>query len=139
MLKKGNYKGFYKYDKDVLQKAMGVEQTPFVMEIMEMNGNNFFGVVKEAPLGRLRTATITGSIQGSHIKFIKQIPIASTITTSGVRKEYNVKHPRVSYVGSMSNGVYIGSWKVRFFIRITRRGIMVSPTTTGTWEMREVS
>jgi hypothetical protein len=136
MLKKGNYTGFYKYDKDVLQKAMGVEQTPFEMEIIETDGKDFFGTVREEPLGRPRTATITGTTQGDQIKFTKRIPNASTITTSGVRKEYNVKHPRVYYKGSFRDGMYVGTWKVRFFMRITSRGIMVSPTTRGTWGMK---
>ena len=69
----GQYQGFYKYANERINQNLGRQQTFFDIDISEVDGENFYGTVKEEPVGQPGTGTITGLLSADNISFIKQI------------------------------------------------------------------
>lgn len=138
---KGLYKGFYKYDKERIQKIVAHDMTLFHINITEVDGLTFTGEIKDDTNtgGTPGTGTITGVLNGNKIEFTKQMPIASIISADGKIKTLNKKHRKIYYEGRKSGDIFKGTWKIPFGFLLV--GILPIPMakTTGTWEMEKVS
>jgi hypothetical protein len=134
---KGQFTGFYKYDNKFADKLLGREQTFFEIEITEDDGANFYGTVKEEEVGHPGIGTITGIKHGNEISFIKQMPTAGRLGMDGQIKYHNRNHPKLYYSGSYIDDRYVGIWKMKFKIYFEGIVPIITPPSTGTWEMRK--
>ena len=132
---RGKFVGFYKYNNERIQKNLSRDQTFFDIEIKEVDGEYFFGSVKEEPVGQPGIGTINGVMIADKISFIKQMSIAASITREGQSKTYNTRHPKIYYEGYYADNKFKGTWKIKFgFIFVGLLPIPIPPTS-GIWEM----
>ena len=137
----GNWKGFYQYSNEKIQKIVGYTKTDFELYIDKFDGINFSGKVKddEKSGGMKESGEIVGKILNNKISFEKSMPKNSQIINKkGDRKVTNKKHPTIYYFGTLSEDKteIIGNWEFRrklgflfvFFPVIFRPG-------KGTWKM----
>ncbi len=137
----GNWKGFYQYRNENIQKIVGYDKTDFDLYIDKFDGVNFSGKVKddEKSGGMKESGEIVGKILKNKISFEKSMPVNSQIINKkGDRKISNKKHPTIYYFGTLSEDKteIIGNWEFRrklgfllgFFPVIFRPG-------KGTWKM----
>jgi len=116
----GIWLGYYKFDKEVFQKASGFDKTFFTITIQSFNDNNFKGIVIEdiKSGGMEGTGEIIGKIEVGKIFFKKFMPKRLTLYPNGERKYEDEKHPTLYYRGTFSKDKkeINGEWK--FKIRI---------------------
>jgi hypothetical protein len=137
---KGHYTGFYKYNKERIQKIIAHDKTLFFIDINDTDGEKFSGTIQDDinTGGTPGIGTITGKINGDKIFFVKQMPIAAIITND-VQKNFNKKHRKIYYDGIKSDGIFKGTWKLKFgFIFFGLLPILIAETR-GTWEMKKKS
>ena len=134
----GKYKGFYKYDKQKIQKSISHGVTFFFLEITETNGDKFIGTVEDDKNtgGTPGTGVISGELIGDKISFIKQMPIASFVA-NGQMKTFDKKHPKIYYEGVKIDEKFIGTWKIKFGLLMVGLLFLLGAKTTGTWEMEK--
>jgi hypothetical protein len=134
---KGQYTGFYKYDNERVQQKLSRDQTFFDIDVTEVNGEKFFGTLKEEAVGQPGLGSIIGELSGDTISFIKQMNVAAGIKSDGQLKTYNTRHPKIYYKGIYEKEKFVGSWKIKFgFIFVGLLPIPIPPIS-GTWEMRK--
>lgn len=138
---KGNWIGFYKYQDEKLQKAVGFEKTGFAIKIDFFEENKFSGTVTDdSETGGMRgTGTIKGEIKNSKITFVKQMPFGSTLDREGNREFTEKKHAKLYYIGTWNSdkSKIVGQWKFRYKIGFLF-GFIPIPYRPGNgdWEMK---
>ncbi len=137
----GNWKGFYKYDNDKIQKIIGYEETGFEIIIDKFDGKNFTGKVTddERTGGMKETGQVVGRIERDKIYFEKIMPKNYQINpVNGDRKYTEKSHPTIYYFGKVSNerNKFEGNWKFkkRLGLLFYLIPIIYSPGK-GTWKM----
>jgi len=115
----GQYEGFYKYDNERIQQSLSRDKTIFYLDISEFDGNEFYGMVRDEPRGQPGKGTIYGELKGDKISFIKQMQIAASILPDGKNKVYNTRHPKIYYEGILSEGKYIGTWRINLDLSLS--------------------
>ncbi len=72
----GNWKGYYKFENEKIQKATGFEKTNFEIVISKFDRINFSGIVKDdvETGGMEETGEIIGKIDNNNISFEKLMP-----------------------------------------------------------------
>lgn len=136
----GNWKGFYKFDNEKIQKIIGHNETEFEIIIDKFDGKKFSGKVSddEKTGGMKETGEIIGKIENNEIYFEKLMPKNYQIHINGERERLERKHPTIYYFGKLSNdGKKIeGSWKFKkrlgFLFHLIP--IIYNPGN-GTWKM----
>ncbi|KFF10095.1 hypothetical protein [Flavobacterium hydatis] len=113
----GNWKGYYKFENERIQKAIGFEKTDFEIIIENFDGINFDGIVNDdiKTGGMEETGEITGKIVNNKISFKKMMPVHNQIDAKGERKNIKGKHPVLYYYGTLSENEteIIGTWKFK--------------------------
>ena len=133
--------GYYKYDNEHLQKAMGFDKTNFTITIQSFDGKNFKGIVNDdiASGGMKETGEIIGMIEDEKVSFQKFMPRESLLYPTGERKTSDKKHPTLYYSGILSNDKkeITGQWKFKIRIGFLF-GFIPIPygSGKGTWTMR---
>ncbi|MES2543980.1 MAG: hypothetical protein V4548_03780 [Bacteroidota bacterium] len=138
----GTWKGYYKYDNERIQKAIGFDKTNFTITIDSFDGINFQGKVNDdlTTGGMKETGDIYGKFKDGEISFKKLMPKASLIMDlEGTRKNPNKKHKPLYYCGTFSKdkNEFNGSWKFKYTIGFLF-GIIPIPYRpgNGTWQMK---
>lgn len=138
---KGTWNGYYKYDKEKSQKALGFDKTNFTIVVNSFDGKKFEGSVADDPDsgGMEGEGQIVGQIENKTVLFQKHMPRATFIFKDGSRKILDRKHPIIYYSGTISqDGTKIeGSWKFKTQIAFLF-GIIPFPYNPpkGTWSMQ---
>jgi hypothetical protein len=113
----GNWNGYYKFENQRIQKAMGFEKTNFEIIIEKFDGINFDGIVNDdiKTGGMKETGKVTGKIVNNKVSFKKLMPINTQIDLKGERKDLERKHPTLYYFGTLSENKaeIIGTWKFK--------------------------
>ncbi len=95
-------------------KIIEDRKTKFQIIITELQENNFSGnVTDDLQNGGMKgIGQIKGVLNGSTIKFTKQMPISTLITHSGDRIEENKPHRPIYYSGTFSSdsNKITGTW-----------------------------
>ena len=137
----GNWKGYYKFDNEIIQVAIGFEKTNFTIEIEAYNGVDFQGKVQDdvSTGGMAEIGNVVGKVFKNKVRFKKLMPKHSLIYEDGDRETLDEKHPTLYYEGIFSNDKteISGKW---FFKRkiVFMYGIfpIVSRPGKGTWSMK---
>lgn len=133
--------GYYKYNNQKIQKAVGFDKTYFTITTTSSDGKIFHGtVVDDIKTGGMEgIGKIIGTIDGSSITFEKYMPKKSTIYPNGEHKYSDEKHPTIYYKGIISEDRLeaTGKWKFKITI-VFLFGIIPIPyrPAKGTWSMK---
>ncbi|MFD1603492.1 hypothetical protein ACFSJW_11765 [Flavobacterium artemisiae] len=67
----GNWKGYYKFDNEKIQEAMGFEKTNFTIVIESFENGNFLGKVNDdvATGGMKETGNVVGKVKKDQVRF----------------------------------------------------------------------
>jgi hypothetical protein len=138
---KGTWNGYYTYNNQAAQEAIGHQMTYFKLKIKEINKDYFTGEVSDdlESGGSAGIGFIKGVINKRNVDFIKEMPINTIIDFDGKRREFDRKHPKIYYSGilSLDNKTIEGEWRFKFgFMFIGFLPIPVLPTK-GKFEMRK--
>ena len=141
MIEIGRWAGQYKYDKEILQKAIGFDSTNFEIEITSIDNNIFLGKVQDdlTTGGTEGIGEIKGRVSGDAIEFVKHMPIMTLLVgKKATRKTLNKRHCKIYYSGTFSSDgkSMSGQWRFKFgFIWF---GLFPIPSipTKGTWTMK---
>ena len=136
----GNWKGYYRFDNERIQKVIGYNETEFEIVIDKFDGKEFFGKVNddEKTGGMQDTGEIIGRLENNEVYFKKLMPRNCSIALNGERVYSEKKHPTLYYSGLLSDdGKKIeGKWKFKrqlgFIFYIIP--IIYNPGN-GTWRM----
>ena len=113
----GNWKGYYNFENERIQKLIGFEKTNFEILIENYDGINFSGIVNDDVKtgGMEETGKIIGKIENTNISFEKLMPKHNQINSNGDRKNVEGKHPTLYYFGTLSENKteIIGTWKFK--------------------------
>jgi|SRR5882724_1697981 len=113
----GTWLNYYKYDKELLQKAIGFDKTNFTITILSFDENNFKGIVTDdiESGGMEGTGEIIGIVEGENISFEKLMPMRTLLYQNGKRKSLDKKHPTLYYTGVFSKDKkeITGRWKFK--------------------------
>ncbi|KFF07191.1 hypothetical protein [Flavobacterium reichenbachii] len=140
----GNWNGYYKFDNERIQNAMGFEKTNFTIVIDNYEGGNFQGKVNDdvATGGMKETGDIFGKVNKNAVSFKKLMPKNCVIDQNGNRATLEKKHPVLYYKGTFSEDKteLSGKWffKRRFFLLYGIIPILFSPGK-GTWSMKKTA
>jgi hypothetical protein len=136
----GHWKGYYKFEKERIQKMIGFEKTYFEITIEKFDGINFSGSVNDdiTTGGMEETGKIIGKVEKDKISFQKLMPLNDQINLKGERIKTNQKHPTLYYSGTFSENktAIVGTWKFKRRIEFIF-GIIPIPFNPGNgfWEM----
>ncbi|MDO3628706.1 hypothetical protein [Mucilaginibacter sp. BT774] len=139
MIKKGTWKGLYKYNNKI-HHELRREGTKFEISIIEINNDHFAGTVQDdlATGGTEGIGEITGHVTGNEVYFVKQMPIMTTLNPiNGARKTFNKKHPNIYYTGTFSDdGKSIsGQWRFKAGFTLVGLLLIIGLANKGTWTM----
>ncbi|GGH83092.1 hypothetical protein GCM10011379_57960 [Filimonas zeae] len=140
MIQIGQWKGYYSYSGEKVNKFRQFENTLFDIEILTVNGNFFTGKVQDdlGTGGTEGVGDITGQIKGNGIDFVKRMPVLTFIVDEkGTRKTFNKKHPPIFYTGEFTNDgqTVNGTWRFKFcFVWLGIIPIPIMPIK-GAWSM----
>lgn len=135
---KGIWKGFYQYDpKGFAESYMG-RRTGFTITITSLEEFHFEGTVYDdlESGGTRGIGIIEGKIKNNKIRFVKKMPISTTVYPDGTVVEENKPHRNIYYEGKFENTIFKGTWRFKFGIEF-RRGISIYFPSKGTWEMEK--
>lgn len=140
MIAIGIWQGRYKYDNRVLQQKTGVNGTNFTIVITDTDSQHFSGTVQDdlATGGTEGIGEITGSLNGTEVEFIKQMPVMTTFDgRTGERQTQNKKHPKIYYNGTLSNDgkLITGHWKFKPNFLVVAIMFLLGIKNSGTWVM----
>ena len=136
----GTWTGYYKYNKEAAQKAMGFDRTFFTIVIHSFDGKKFEGTVTDdtATGGMEGQGIISGEIDNRNVSFRKFMPKQTYVLKDGSRKVFDSKHPAIYYSGTVSdNGNNMrGHWKIKAQVLLVF-GFIPFPFKPqhGTWSM----
>jgi hypothetical protein len=136
----GTWKGYYKYDNKILQKASGFDKTFFTIIVKSSDESSFEGnVIDDINTGGMQgTGDIIGKIDGEKITFKKLMPRKSTIDLKGQKNDSDGIHPTIYYSGIFSENrrEINGEWKFKITIGFLF-GFIPIPYRPGkgTWSM----
>jgi len=137
---KGCWIGYYQYFSKSLSEKFWDMKTGFTIEIHEVDGFNFKGMVKDdiATGGMYGEGTIIGKMKGRHISFVKKMPIETLIMSDGSFKTTSRKHPKIYYKGYLAqNGNEVeGVWKIKTIIIWKGLWPFIIPSSKGNWYMK---
>ena len=138
----GTWEGYYKYDNERIQNAVGFDKTNYTITIDSFDGINFQGKVNDdlATGGMKETGIIYGKFKDGEISFKKLMPKACLIVDlEGTRKETDKKHKPLYYSGTFSKdkNEFTGFWKFKYTIGLFF-GFIPIPyrPAKGTWQMK---
>ena len=135
---RGIWKGFYQYSSKNLRELYNDHKTGFTIEITSFDGVHFEGkVYDDLETGGTRgIGIIEGKIKNNKIRFVKKMPISTVVYPDGRVVEEDKPHRNIYYEGSFDNNVFTGIWRFKFGIEF-RRGIIIFPSSKGTWQMQK--
>jgi hypothetical protein len=137
---KGNYRGFYKYDSERVQKKLGIDRTLFNIEITETEGQAISGLVEDDlnTKGTPGVGSVSGKFHGGNISFVKQMPVSTSIGPNGeITTHPNRMHPKIYYEGiEVEEGLFRGFWKMKFGFQFFGIFLQLFIPASGTWEMQ---
>ncbi|KRB54572.1 hypothetical protein [Flavobacterium sp. Root186] len=139
-----NWKGYYKFDNEKIQNAMGFEKTFFTIVIESSEGINFQGKVNDdvSTGGMQETGIVIGKVNKNTIQFKKLMPKNVIIHENGYRETVDKKHPTLYYRGTFSedkteiSGEWFFKRKIVFLFGVVP--ILFRPGK-GTWSMKKTS
>jgi hypothetical protein len=113
----GNWKGYYNFENEKIQKIRGFEKTYFEIIIEKFDGEIFSGTVKEDTKsgGMEEIGKIIGKVEDNNISFEKLMPKRTQINSKGELKNIEGKHPVLYYIGTLSENKteVVGTWKFK--------------------------
>jgi hypothetical protein len=138
----GNWNGYYKFDNERIQNAIGFEKTNFTIVIDSYEQGTFQGKVNDDVTtgGMKETGHVVGKVDKNEIRFKKLMPKNCIIYANGERKTSEKKHPTLYYEGTFSEDKteVTGKWffkrKIGFLYGIVP--ILFRPAK-GTWSMKK--
>jgi len=140
MIKKGTWKGLYKYNNKIHHELKGVEGTKFEIDIREITDDRFSGTVQDDLItgGTEGVGEITGHVTGNEVHFVKQMPVLTILKPrDGVRKTYNKKHRKIYYTGTFSDDgkTISGQWTFKAGFALAGLSLIFGLANKGTWTM----
>lgn len=88
--------------------------------------------------GTAGLGTISGKIKGNKIKFIKRMPVKTSVLPDGTKIEEQKPHSAIYYQGIINdNNTIEGSWKFRKGIGIIKGKLVLYSGTKGKWKMKK--
>lgn len=136
----GTWQGYYQYNNQFQQKAVGFDKTFFTITINAFDGNKFSGIVNDdiKSGGMEGTGEITGEIKDGQVHFQKFMPREQMLYPNGEHVYSDKKHPTLYYTGSFSadKKMLSGEWKFKkSFVYLF--GLIPLPYRggRGTWSM----
>tara|TARA_R110002124_G_scaffold287193_2_gene471142 strand:- start:11110 stop:11529 length:420 start_codon:yes stop_codon:yes gene_type:complete len=81
---------------------------------------------------------ISGKIKDNKVKFVKRMPVKTSVFRDGTRVEEKKPHRPIYYSGIMdSESNFIkGTWKFKRGIGFVNGRLVIYPRTRGEWEMK---
>ena len=96
-----------------------------------------FDVLKTG--GTSGVGKISGSIKEKKIRFVKRMPVKTTIFFNGDRVEENKPHRPIYYEGTINyeSNTIEGTWRFKKGIGFLNGKLVIYPGTKGNWEMKK--
>jgi hypothetical protein len=140
MIKKGSWKGLYKYNNKVHLELKGVEGTKFEIDITKIDNDHFTGTVQDdlATGGTEGVGEISGHVTSNQVYFVKQMPVLTTLNPrDGTRKTFNKKHRKIYYTGTFSDDgkTISGEWKFKAGFTLVGLLLIIGSANKGIWTM----
>ena len=82
--------------------------------------------------------TVSGSVRGNRIQFVKRMPVRTFVFSDGTRMEEEEKpHRPIYYEGAMDpeTGLVQGSWRFKMGIGFFKGTLAFYKATKGKWQM----
>ncbi|MGJ8661315.1 MAG: hypothetical protein ACSHXL_04705 [Bacteroidota bacterium] len=138
---KGKWQGTYWFSKGIGNNTKP-EPTEFEMNIIDFIDGKISGTISDnTDTGGTRgIGTIIGTFKENKFKFIKQMPVRTSIFPDGTKIEENKKHRPIYYEGKFnkSDNSVRGTWKFKRGFGFIKRQFVIYPGTNGMWEMKRV-
>lgn len=135
----GNWTGTYKYLGKRIPEEIRCRETKFKIEIIEFNGNYFYGTVQDdlETGGMKGIGKIVGNVKNGILEFVKEMPIQSVYMPDGSKIEEGKPHRKIYYSGKIIGDQIEGIWKFKFGIGKVNNRLVIFPRSKGTWRMKK--
>ncbi|AEA43511.1 hypothetical protein [Fluviicola taffensis] len=133
----GKWTGIYQHESKRIPENRRNQQTRFKIEITQFDGKNFSGTIEDdlETGGTRGTGIIEGKIKGNQLRFIKKMPIQTSLDKNGNIIEEQKPHRSIFYTGIIQNDTVKGLWRFKFGIGIFQGKFAIFPSIKGSWEM----
>ncbi|WP_196889425.1 hypothetical protein [Aureivirga sp. CE67] len=138
---KGIWKGTYWFTSNV-HDSVKKNRTEFEITIENDDNSKISGTIFDniETGGTRGIGTISGTVKGNKIKFVKRMPIKTIIFPNGEKIEKKEPHSPIYYEGSLNNETneFEGTWKFKRRITIINGKLGYTPETKGAWKMKKI-
>ena len=136
---KGKWNGKYWFSGNV-PDSLKDTKTDFELTIDDYSNSKISGKISDnVEMGGTKgIGSISGTLKGNKIKFVKRMPISTSVLQDGTRIEEDKPHRPIYYKGiidSESNSIK-GTWKFKIGIGLVKGRLAFFPGTKGEWEMK---
>lgn len=90
--------------------------------------------------GTAGIGSFSGTVNGNEIKFVKRMPIRTSVFRDGRKIEEEKPHRPIYYSGIIdleTNSIH-GTWKFKIGVGFLKGRLVFCPNTKGEWDMKRV-
>jgi hypothetical protein len=139
---KGNWKGKYWFSGTV-PDSLKNRKTNFELIIDNYSDNKISGKITDdiETGGTKGIGSFLGSVRGNKIKFVKRMPISTSVLQDGTIIEENKSHRPIYYKGTIEieTDLIQGTWKCKMGIGFLQGRLAFYSGISGEWEMKRAS
>jgi hypothetical protein len=136
----GKWIGKYWFSGNV-PDAIKDQETDFELIIDNYTDSKISGTISDIieTGGTAGIGSFSGTLKGGEIKFIKKMPINTSISQGGRRIEENKPHRPIYYRGILNSetGLITGTWKFKIGIGFVQGRLAIYLGSRGKWEMKK--
>lgn len=115
-------------------------KTEFEMIIKKHEDSKIFGEIFDnlETGGTAGVGSVSGTIKGNKIEFVKRMPLKTSVLPNGKRIEEEKEHRPIYYKGTIDQktGIMHGTWRFKMGIGFVKGQLAFYPGTKGGWEMK---
>ena len=138
---KGKWNGKYWFSGNI-PDCLKDRKTKFELSIDNYSNSKISGTVSDdiKTGGTAGIGNFSGTLKGKEIRFVKKMPISTSILQDGTRIEENKPHRPIYYRGIIDSETdsIKGTWKFKIGIGFIKGRLVFFPGTKGEWEMNKV-
>ena len=137
---KGKWIGQYWFSGNV-PESLKNKETEFELIIDSYLNSKISGTISDnmETGGTAGTGTISGNVKHNKVKFIKRMPIKTSVFQDGTRIEENKPHRPIYYKGiiDIETNTVKGTWKFKLGIGFINGRLVIYSGTKGEWKMKK--
>jgi len=136
----GKWNGKYWFSGNV-PDSLKDKETDFEMVVEDFTNSKISGkIFDNVEMGGTKgIGNFSGSVKGNKIKFVKRMPISTSVLPDGTRIEENKPHRPIYYKGTIDTekDFIQGTWKFKIGIGFVNGRLALYLGTKGKWEMKK--